>query len=41
MDEITLDVQNDAPAVNAYFEEGQTPGRIRLHFVNDPVPLHA
>jgi hypothetical protein len=29
--------QQVTEAVAAYFDEGQAPGRIRLHFVNDPI----
>ena len=29
--------QNVREAVHCHFENGKLPGRIRLHFVNDPV----
>jgi len=29
--------QQVTEAVAAYFDEGQVPGRIRLHFVHDPI----
>jgi len=29
--------QNVREAVRCHFEDGKRPGRIRLHFVNDPV----
>ncbi len=29
--------QNVREAVRCHFEDGKLPGRIRLHFVNDPV----
>jgi len=33
--------QQVSEAVEAHFDEGQVPRRIRLHFVNDPVLIQA
>ena len=33
--------QNVREAVTCHFENGKLPGRIRLHFVNDPVLVPA
>jgi hypothetical protein len=33
--------QQVTEAVAAYFDEGKAPGRIRLHFVNDPILVRA
>ena len=33
--------QQVTEAVAAYFDEGKVPGRIRLHFVNDPILVRA
>lgn len=33
--------QQVGEAVETHFDEGHTPRRIRLHFVNDPVLIHA
>lgn len=30
-----------AEAVSVHFDEGTAPSRIRLHFVNDPILVHA
>ena len=33
--------QQVTEAVATYFDDGQAPHRIRLHFVNDPILVHA
>ena len=33
--------QQVGQAVETHFDEGHAPHRIRLHFVNDPVLIHA